>query len=33
MKTKRILTALTALLLLFSLAACGTDKGGGKNDE
>ncbi len=32
MKTKRILTALTALLLLFSLAACGTDKGGGKND-
>ena len=33
MTTKRILTALTALLLLFSLAACGTDKGGGKNDE
>ena len=33
MKTKRILTALTALFLLFSLAACGTDKGGGKNDE
>ena len=33
MKTKRILTALTALLLLFSLAACGTDKGGGKNNE
>ena len=33
MKTKRILTALTTLLLLFSLAACGTDKGGGKNDE
>ena len=33
MKTKRILTALTALLLLFSLAACGTEKGGGKNDE
>ena len=33
MKTKRILTALTAFLLLFSLAACGTDKGGGKNDE
>ena len=32
MKTKRILTALTALLLLFSLAACGTDKGAGKND-
>ncbi len=32
MKTKRILTALTALLLLFSLAACGKDKGGGKND-
>lgn len=32
MKTKRILTALTALFLLFSLAACGTDKGGGKND-
>jgi thiol-disulfide isomerase/thioredoxin len=33
MKTKRILTALTALFLLFSLAACGTDKGGGKNNE
>ena len=32
MKTTRLLTVLTAFLLVFSLAACGTSKGNKKND-
>ncbi|MFR3310081.1 MAG: hypothetical protein ACLTTQ_05720 [Christensenellales bacterium] len=32
MKTTRLLTVLTAFLLIFSLAACGTSKGNKKND-
>ena len=33
MKTTKILTVLTAFLLIFSLAACGTSKDNKKNDE
>ena len=32
MKTTRILTVLTAFLLIFSLAACGTSKDNKKDD-